>query len=54
MQEANNQQIATVLQYMQNLGHVVAPQVQLPPPLQVLVAPLPRSAALSSVSFFPS
>jgi hypothetical protein len=31
-QEANNQQMASVLQYMQNLGHVVAPQVQLPPP----------------------
>jgi hypothetical protein len=52
MQEANNHQMAAVLQYMQNLGHVVAPQVQLPPPPQVLVAPPPRPAALSPVSCF--
>jgi hypothetical protein len=25
MQEAQNQQMAAMLQYMQNLGHVVAP-----------------------------
>jgi hypothetical protein len=54
MQEAQNQQLAAMLQYMQNLGHVVAPQVQLPPPPQVLVAPPPRPAALSPVSCFPT
>jgi hypothetical protein len=54
LQEANNQQMVAVLQYMQNIGHVVAPQVQLPPPPQVLVAPLPRPAALSPVSCFPA
>jgi hypothetical protein len=54
MQETNNQQMAAMLQYMQNLGHVVAPQVQLPPSPQVLVAPTPRPAALSPVSCFPT
>jgi hypothetical protein len=54
LKEANNQQMAVVPQYMQNLGHVVEPQVQLPPPPQVLVAPLPRPDALSPMSYFPT
>jgi hypothetical protein len=54
MQETNNQQMAAKLQYMQNLGHVVAPHVQLQAPPQVLVALPPRPAALSPVSCFPT
>jgi hypothetical protein len=42
LKEANNQQMA------------VEPQVQLPPPPQVLVAPLPRPDALSPMSYFPT
>jgi hypothetical protein len=31
LQSAHNQQFASVLRYLENLGHAVAPQVQLPP-----------------------
>jgi hypothetical protein len=31
LQSAHNQQFASVLRYLENLGHTVAPQVQLPP-----------------------
>ena len=52
IQEVNNQQYAALLQYMQNLGHAVAPQAQLPPPPQVFFPPLPRPATISPVSYF--
>jgi hypothetical protein len=59
-QSAHNQQFAFVLQYWENLGHAVAPQVQLPPLPQVQLPPLPQAffpplaqlAAISPVSYF--
>jgi hypothetical protein len=59
-QSAHNQQFAFVLQYLENLGHAVAPQVQLPPLPQVQLPPLPQAffpplaqlAAISPVSYF--
>jgi hypothetical protein len=52
LQSAHNQQFASVLQYFENLGHAVAPQVQLPPLPQELFPPLARPAATSLVSYF--
>jgi hypothetical protein len=60
LQSAHNQQFASVLQYLENLGHAVAPQVQLPPLPQVQLPPLPqaffpplaRPATISPVSYF--
>jgi hypothetical protein len=60
LQLAHNQQFASVLQYFENLGHAVAPQVQLPPLPQVQLPPLPqaffprlaRPASISPVSYF--
>jgi hypothetical protein len=60
LQSAHNQQFASMLQYLENLGHTVAPQVQLPPLPQVQLPPLPqaffpplaRPAAISPVSYF--
>jgi hypothetical protein len=60
LQSAHNQQFASVLKYLENLGHAVAPQVQLPPLPQVQLPPLPqafippltRPAAISPVSYF--
>jgi hypothetical protein len=60
LQSAHNQQFASMLQYLENLGHVVAPQMQLPPLLQVQLPPLPqaffpplaRPTAISLVSYF--
>ena len=52
IQEAHNQQYASVLQYLQTLGHVVAPQAQLPPLPQVYLPPVPRPATISPVSYF--
>jgi hypothetical protein len=60
LQSAHNQQISSVLKYLENLSHAVAPQVQLPPLPQVQLPPLPqafippltRPAAISPVSYF--
>jgi hypothetical protein len=60
LQSAYNQQFASMLQYLENLGHAVAPQMQLPPLLQVQLPPLPqaffpplaRPTAISLVSYF--
>jgi hypothetical protein len=60
LHSAHNQQFSSVLQYLENLGHAVTPQVQLTPLPQVQLPPLPqaffpplaRLAAISPVSYF--